>query len=108
MLGGAPPPEGHTTAREAPDLFLQPAHIFRATPPASYRRGGESQVQPCQTHVPHWGASARLFLLEGARIYAFYMHVACRHLDWQMASAAQIFDQLRPVSSAVEHLTLDN
>ena len=40
-------------------------------------------------------------------MYAFYMHVACRHLDWQMASAAQIFDQLRPVGSAVEHLTLD-
>jgi hypothetical protein len=34
------------------------------------------------------------------------MEVCCRHLDWQVSSAAQIFNALGAVSSAVEYLTL--
>jgi len=42
-----------------------------------------------------------------ARMYALYMDVGCRHLDWQVASAAQIFRVLRSALSAVEDLTLE-
>ena len=35
------------------------------------------------------------------------MRVGCRHLNWQVASLAQISDALRTVLSAVEHLTLE-
>jgi len=41
------------------------------------------------------------------RIDPFYMRVGCRHLNWQVASLAQISDALRTVLSAVEHLTLE-
>jgi hypothetical protein len=44
---------------------------------------------------------------KGAMEYAFYMHVTCRHLDWQVASAAQVFDVLSPVFSTVESVILD-
>ena len=39
-------------------------------------------------------------------MYALSVHVACKHLDWQVASAAQLFDVLRPVLSSVEYLYL--
>jgi len=42
-----------------------------------------------------------------ARMYALYMDVGCRHLDWQVASAAQIFRVLRSALSVVEDLTLE-
>ncbi|KAH9955477.1 hypothetical protein BC827DRAFT_872623 [Russula dissimulans] len=42
-----------------------------------------------------------------ARIYALSMNVVCRHLDWQVASAAQIFSVLGSALSAVESLTLE-
>ncbi|KAI0289083.1 hypothetical protein BC826DRAFT_640621 [Russula brevipes] len=44
---------------------------------------------------------------KGAMDYAFYMHVDCIHLDWQVASAAQVFDVFSPVFSTVESVILD-
>jgi len=41
-----------------------------------------------------------------ARMYALYMDVGCRHLDWQVTSTTQIFSVLRSAFSAVETLTL--
>ncbi|KAH9955475.1 hypothetical protein BC827DRAFT_1158216 [Russula dissimulans] len=43
--------------------------------------------------------------LKEARKHALYMSVACRHVDWQVASAAQIFSVLRSAFCAVENLT---
>jgi len=40
-------------------------------------------------------------------MYALYLHVQCRGLDWQVASTAQIFSVLRSAFSAVEDLTLE-
>jgi hypothetical protein len=34
------------------------------------------------------------------------LRILCRHLDWQVATAVQIFKKLSPVLSAVEELTL--
>jgi len=39
-----------------------------------------------------------------ARKHTLYMSVACRGINWQVASAAQIFSVLRPAFSAVENL----
>jgi hypothetical protein len=44
---------------------------------------------------------------KGARMYTLYMFLGGRHLDWQVASAAQVFHMLGTVFSAVEHLTLN-
>ncbi|KAH9981951.1 hypothetical protein BJV74DRAFT_58500 [Russula compacta] len=41
------------------------------------------------------------------KIYTLCMTVLCTHLDWQVASAAQIYDALRTAFSAVEHITLE-
>lgn len=43
----------------------------------------------------------------GAEIDSLSMRVRCRDLNWQVASVAQILDELRIVSSVVECLTLD-
>jgi hypothetical protein len=40
-----------------------------------------------------------------AKMCAFSFAVNCCHLDWQVSSAAQVFNALSPVFSAVEHLT---
>ena len=40
-------------------------------------------------------------------MYFFFIAISCGHLDRQVASAAQIFHQLRTVSSSVEHLTIE-
>ena len=45
---------------------------------------------------------------EEAAMYALAFTVNCCHLDWQVSSAAQIFNVLGPVFSAVEHLTLEH
>jgi hypothetical protein len=39
---------------------------------------------------------------------AFGMTVDCWHLDWQVSSAAQIFNALSQMLSTVEHLTLEH
>jgi hypothetical protein len=43
-----------------------------------------------------------------AETYALSIMVHCRHLDWQVSSAAQVFGLLGPMFSAVEHLTLEH
>ena len=45
---------------------------------------------------------------EGAEMHALYIAVDCWHLDWQVSSAAQIFNLLSPLFTAVEHLTLEH
>jgi hypothetical protein len=45
---------------------------------------------------------------EEAEMYALHIIVNCCHLDWQVSSAAQIFNALSPVFSAVEHLTFEH
>ena len=42
----------------------------------------------------------------GARLHNLDMNFGGKHLDWQIASAAQIFGALSTVFSVVEHLTL--
>jgi hypothetical protein len=42
----------------------------------------------------------------GARVHTLHMDLGGRHLDWQVVSAAQVFNTLRTVFSAVEHLIL--
>jgi hypothetical protein len=39
-------------------------------------------------------------------VEALHIEVCCRHLDWQVSSAAQILNALRAASSAVEYLTV--
>jgi hypothetical protein len=45
---------------------------------------------------------------EEVEMYALSIAIGCCHLDWQVSSAAQIFDSLSPLFSAVEHLTLEH
>jgi len=47
-----------------------------------------------------------VFPNEETEIYSLYIEILCRNLDWQVASAAQIFGTLRTVLSAVEFLFL--
>jgi hypothetical protein len=53
------------------------------------------------------GVAVKGYPRDGAKTHAFYMHIGCRHLDWQVSSTAQIFDALRPLCSAVVLLVLD-
>ena len=53
------------------------------------------------------GVSVRVYPHEGAKMYALYIEVGCRAVDWQVVSAAQIFNQLRAIFSAVDDLTLE-
>ncbi|KAI9512947.1 hypothetical protein F5148DRAFT_559957 [Russula earlei] len=53
------------------------------------------------------GVDMRVEPREGTRACTFHMHVICQHLDWQVGSAAQIFNALRTVFSAVKSLTLE-
>jgi hypothetical protein len=43
-----------------------------------------------------------------AEMYTLSIAVVCWHLDWQVSSVAQISHSLRPIFSAVEHLTLEH
>jgi hypothetical protein len=45
---------------------------------------------------------------KGTRISTLSMLLSGRHLDWQVASTAQVFHTLGTVFSAVEHLTLES
>ncbi len=67
-------------------------HVYHSTSPTIYEHNGEPQVQPRQIPV----------------LYAFSMTVGCWHLDWQVSSAAQIFNTLSQVLLTVEHLTFDH
>jgi hypothetical protein len=46
------------------------------------------------------------FRLEERKSYPFRLQIMCRHLDWQVSSAAQILNTLQPILSGVEKLTL--
>jgi hypothetical protein len=46
------------------------------------------------------------FPYKGARMFTLDMELGGRHLDWHVASAAQVFHMLSTVFSAVEHLSL--
>ena len=45
---------------------------------------------------------------EETEMYALSIIIFCWHFDWQVSSAAQIFNSLSPLFSAVEHLTLEH
>jgi hypothetical protein len=47
-----------------------------------------------------------VFPNEETKIESLYIEIYCRNLDWQVASAAQIFGALRTMLSAVENLSL--
>jgi hypothetical protein len=51
---------------------------------------------------------AEVYSHEEAEMYALSIGVFSWHLDWQVSSAAQIFNSLSPLFSAVEHLTLQH
>jgi len=51
------------------------------------------------------GVSMDLSPREGASVYPFHMHVICKHHDWQVGCASQIFNAFSTVFSVVE-LTL--
>lgn len=53
------------------------------------------------------GISTRVYPYEGAKMYALFVNVGCKQIDWQVASAAQILNTLKSVFSSVEHLTLE-
>ena len=56
----------------------------------------------------NWRVEANVYPQEEAETYALSIIVHCRHLDEQVSSAAQIFNLLGPMLSAVEHLTLEH
>jgi hypothetical protein len=49
----------------------------------------------------------KAYSYKGARLCTLSMELGCRHLDWQVVSAAQVFRALRTVFSAVEHLDIE-
>ncbi|KAH9959301.1 hypothetical protein BC827DRAFT_1156318 [Russula dissimulans] len=53
-----------------------------------------------------WGVKLTVYPHEGSRTCTLYVDVVCEHLNWQVASAAQIFNSLTTVFSSVECLTL--
>ncbi|KAH9981816.1 hypothetical protein BJV74DRAFT_66726 [Russula compacta] len=53
------------------------------------------------------GVTVTVYPSEGAKMYTLYLEVGCGHLDWQVASTAQIVNTLSTVFSAVKYLTLD-
>jgi hypothetical protein len=52
------------------------------------------------------GVAVWVFPDEGARTYAFCMHVICEHFDQQLSSMAQIFHVLSPLFSGMGHLII--
>jgi len=45
---------------------------------------------------------------KGAKVYAWYTRIPCKHLDWQVSCAVQILNALHPASlSAIVDLTLE-
>lgn len=49
--------------------------------------------------------NVRLYPREGAALNASFIRVGCLHLEWQLAVAVQISDQLREILSAAVYLT---
>jgi len=55
----------------------------------------------------HKGVAVFMYPSMSAPSPTLYLHVGCDHLDWQVSSMAQIFDDLSPVFSTMVDLTLD-
>ena len=53
-----------------------------------------------------WALKMLVYPHRGAKMYTLGMEVLCTRLDWQVESAAQVFEALRTAFSAVEHITL--
>ena len=53
------------------------------------------------------GVSIRVYPHQGAKLYTLYVEVGCKPIDWQVASAAHIFNTLRTAFLTVDHLTLE-
>ena len=53
-----------------------------------------------------WALTIQVYPDHGVKTYTLGLEIRCAHLDWQVASAAQIYDALRTAFSAVEHITL--
>ena len=53
-------------------------------------------------------ARVEVYPREDAKMYALSIKVRCRHLDWQVPPAGQIFNSLSQIFSTVEHLTLEH
>ena len=49
----------------------------------------------------------KAYSYKGDRLCTLSMELGCRHLDWQVVSAAQVFRALRNILSAVEHLDIE-
>ena len=52
--------------------------------------------------------NVRAYPYKGAKLYTLSTELSGRNVDWQVASAAQVFRELSTASSAVEHLTLEH
>lgn len=53
------------------------------------------------------GVSIRVYPHQGAKMYTLYIEVGCKPIDWQVASAAQVFDALRTAFLTVKSLILE-
>ena len=53
------------------------------------------------------GVFVYMYPHEGALMYTFYLGIYCIYIGGQVASATQIFHQLRTLFSPIEHLTLE-
>jgi len=53
------------------------------------------------------GVSIRVYPHQGAKMYTLYVEVSCKPIDWQVASAAQVFNALRTAFLTVDSLTLE-
>ena len=50
--------------------------------------------------------TVRAYPNKGAESYTFYLELGGKHFDWQVVSAAQVFQALKTAFSALEHLIL--
>ena len=68
---------------------------------------GNFRVSKATFEFNNTGVIVRMYPHESAMASTLYVHVLCRHLDWQVSSMAQIFNTLTPTLSEVERLSLD-
>ena len=66
-----------------------------------------SETLSCNTvRLTFHNDSAQFMAFQPREDHSFWVNITCRHLDWQVSSAAQILNTLQPVLSVVEKLTL--
>jgi hypothetical protein len=83
-------------------LSFSVLHVLEFMGPAENLRFGSARLTFDEESV-----SVRVYPHEGAKMYALYVNVGCKHFDWQVASAAQVLNTLKSVFSSVEHLILE-